>query len=298
MAVRIDVEAFRDSIPMEVGEIAARLLTESSVGELEPAGGGVQAVVRDHDVVFQPWVGIVDGIFTGDCDCGIAGEDLCAHGVATALTAFDAGVAFSGAATPPGDAVPVEPDHAHYLQAVQRLSPRQLADLVAGHAARDRLFATLLLAEAGMLDAADTSGLADFGAAVRDASQATADSRWQISDVEAAGHRLAAEVQILCARPAIPTALDLVEEAILVWDELSGHLRDAYHIARTEPEEIAEPIVNAHRDLCERLDLDPDEIAQRLNQLLARCHHDTVDVDMYADLLGEHADAISPSARW
>lgn len=296
MAVRIDVEAFRDSIPRAVGEAAARLLTDDSVGELEPAGGGFQAVVRDRGAAFQPWVGIVDGVFTGDCDCGITGDELCAHAVATALTAFTAGVAFSGAATPPG-AVPTEPERAQYLEAVQRLSPRQLADLVAGYAVRDRLFATLLLGEAGMLHGADESNLADFRAAVRDASMATTGSRWQISDVEAAGHRLAAEVEILCARPATSTALELVEEAILVWDELSGHLRDAYHITRTEPEEIAEPLVGAHRDLCERLDLDPDEIAERLNRLVERCHYDTIDVGMYADLLGEYAGTVT-SARW
>lgn len=297
MAVRIDVEAFRDSIPTAVGEAAARLLTDDSVGEVEQAGGGVQAVVRDRSAAFQPWVGIVDGVFTGDCDCGIIGDDLCAHAVATALTAFNAGVAFSGAATPPG-AVPAEPERAEYLEAVQRLAPRQLADLVAGYAVRDRLFATLLLGEAGMLDGADESGLADFRAAIRDASKAITGSRWQISDVEAAGHRLAAEVEILCARPATSTALELVEEAILVWDELSGHLRDAYHITRTEPEEITEPLVCAHRDLCERLDLDPDEIAERLNRLVERCHYDTLDVDMYTDLLGEYAGTVSPSARW
>lgn len=296
MAVRIDVEAFRDSIPPVVGEAAARLLTDGGVGELEPAGGGVQAVVRDRDATFQPWVGIVDGVFTGDCDCGIVGDDLCPHAVATALTAFDTKVAFSGAATPPG-AAPVEPDHAHYLRAVQRLSPRQLADLVAGHALRDRLFATLLLAEAGMLDAAGDSGVADFRAAVEDAAAVTTGSRWQISDVEAAGHRLAAEVDILCAHPATPAALDLVEEAIIVWDELSGHLRDAYHITRTEPGEIAEPLVSAHHDLCERLDLDPDDIAERLDRLTATCHYETVDVDGYADLLGAHADPLTPASR-
>ncbi|MGC5331164.1 hypothetical protein [Micromonospora sp. DT62] len=296
MAVRIDVEAFRDSIPTAVGETAARLLTDGSVGELEPAGGGVQALVREHDATFQPWVGIVDGIFTGDCDCGIIGDDLCAHAVATALTTFHAGTIFSGAATPFG-AAPVVPEHAHYLQAVQRLSPRQLAELVAGHAVRDRLFATLLLSEAGMLDAADTCGLADLNAAVQDASQATTGSKWQISDVETAGHRLAAEVEILCAHPVTPAALDLVEDAILVWDDLSGHLRDAYHITRTEPEEIAEPLVCAHRDLCERLDLPSDDIAQRLNRLLTRCNYDTVDVDIYADLLGEHAGTIGSSVR-
>ncbi|WP_240742148.1 hypothetical protein [Micromonospora zingiberis] len=111
--------------------------------------------------------------------------------------------------------------------------------------------------------------------------------------MEAAGHRLAAEVEILCAHPATADALDLVEEAILVWDDLSGHLRDAYDITRTEPEEIADPLVGAHRDLCERLDLDPAEIAERLNRLVACCHNDTLDVDGYADLLGAQADTIT-----
>ncbi|HEX5543418.1 MAG TPA: SWIM zinc finger family protein [Micromonospora sp.] len=297
MAVRIDIEAFRESIPAAVGEAAARLLSNDSVGELELAGGGVQAVVRDHGGVVQPWIGIADGIFTGDCDCGMAGHDLCAHAVATALAAFDAGVAFSGAATPPG-ATMAEPEHARYLQAVQRLSPRQLANLVAEHALRDRLFATLLLGEAGLLDATDHTGLNDARAAIRDASNATTGSSWQISDVEAAGHRLAAEIEILCAWPATPAMLDLVEEAILVWDDLSGYLRDAYHITHTQPEEITEPLLDTHRDLYERLNLDPDEIAHRLTRLAERCHHDTVDIDLYADLLGEYADTISRPSHW
>jgi len=126
----------------------------------------------------------------------------------------------------------------------------------------------------------------------------TTGSRWQISDVEAAGHRLATEVEILRAHPATTRALDLVEEAILVWDDLSGHLRDAYHITRTDPREITEPLTGAHRDLCERLDLHPGEIVDRLNRLIDECHHDTVDADMYAGLLGEHADRIRSSVRW
>lgn len=297
MAVRIDVEAFRESVPGTVGTEAARLLSGDCVGELEPAGGGVQAVVRDRDAVFQPWVGIVDRIFTGDCDCGMVDGEFCAHAVATALAAFDAGVAFSGAATPPG-AVPVGSDHARYLAAVRRLSPRQLANLVVGHAVRDRLLATRLLAEAGMLSAADRSGLDDFRAAVREASNATTGDRWEISDVETAGHQLAAEVEVLIARAASPAMLDLVEEAVLVWDELSGHLRDAYHLTRTEPEEIMGPLVDAHRELCERLDVDPGEIAVRLNRLVERCQYSGIDVDLYDDLLGEHADTVSRSTRW
>ena len=297
MAVRIDIDAFRESVPTPVAEAAARLLSNGSVGELEPAGGGVQAVVHSHDGVFQPWIGIVDGLFTTDCDCGTVGDDFCAHAVATALTAFHAGTAFSGAATPPG-ATLGEPEHAHYLEAVRRLSPRQLANLVVEHALRDRLFATQLLGEAGLLDSTDHTGLHEARAAIRDASNATTGSRWQISDVEAAGHQLAAEIEILCARPATTAMLDLVEEAILVWDDLSGHLRDAYHITRTEPEEISEPLVDAHHDLCERLDLDADEIGHRLTRLIERCHHDTIDIDTYTDLLGEHARTITRPSHW
>lgn len=226
MAVRIDVEAFRGATPAPVAEAAARLLSDDGVGELEPAGGGVQAVVRDGTTNFQPWVGIVNGAFTGDCDCGVAEDDLCAHAVAVALTAFDAGVAFSGSATPPG-AASDDPERAEYLRAVRRLAPRQLTGLVVEQALKDRLFATLLLGEAGMLDATDQSGLADFQAAIQDASNATT-GRWEIHDVETAGQRLAAEVEILCARPATVAMLDLVEEAILVWDDLAGHLHDAY----------------------------------------------------------------------
>ena len=297
MAVRIDVQAFRDSIPAAVGEAAARLRGDGSVGELESAGGGAQALVRDRDNTFQPWVGIVERAFTGDCDCASAGDDLCAHAVAVALTAFDADVVFSAAGTPPGTDT-AEPDRAEFLRAVQRLAPRQLADLVVEHAVRDRLLATLLLGEAGMLDPADQSGLADFRAVISDASNATAGSTWEISDVETAGHRLAAEAEILCVRPATPAMLDLIEEAILVWDELSGYLVDAHHARRTEPEEISEPLADAHRDLCERLNLEPDEIADRLNRLIERCDSDTIDVDAYADLLGDHAGTIRRSRRW
>ncbi|WP_027661006.1 hypothetical protein [Salinispora fenicalii] len=174
------------------------------------------------------------------------------------------------------------PDHADYLRAVQRLAPRQLANLIVGHAVRDRLLATRLLDEAGMLSSADRTGLQDFRAVLRDASNATT-GRWDISDVEAAGHRLAAEVEILCARPASPAMPDLVEVADLVWDDLSGHLRDACYIARTEPEEITAPLLCAHRDLCESLDLDPEEITDRRNRLIERCHYER-DVSGYVDL--------------
>lgn len=129
---------------------------------------------------------------------------------------------------------------------------------------------------------ADHTGLQDFRAVLHDTSNATT-GRWEIADVEAAGHRLAAEVEILCARPASLAMLDLVEEAILVWDDLSGHLRDAYHIARTEPEGIIDPLLCAYSGLCDSLDLDPEEVTNRLNRLIERCHYE-LDISGYIDL--------------
>jgi uncharacterized Zn finger protein len=149
VAVRIDVQAFCDSVPAAVGAAAERLRQDGGVGELASAGGGVQAVVRDGQAAFRAWVGIVERDFAGDCECAPDGVDLCAHAVAVALTAFATDVVFASAATPPG----AEPERAEYLEAVQRLAPDQLADLVADYAVRDRHFAALLLDEAGLLDA-------------------------------------------------------------------------------------------------------------------------------------------------
>ncbi len=278
---------------------AERLLRDGGVGDLEAVGGGARAVVCDGGVRFQPWVGVVDQALIGDCDCevGSVEDGFCAHAVAVALSAFEVGVRFSAAGRPHG-AGPVEPERVDYLRAVQSLGPRQLTDLVVEQAVRDRLFATLLLGKAGMLAPVDESALAGFQAVIREASNVTTGTRWELADVEDAGRRLAAEVEILCARPVMPGLLDLIEQAIVVWDELAGHLIDSYYARRIDPEEISEPLVDAHRDLCERLELDSEEIAGHLERLLDRCHHDTVDPAMYSELLGEAADAVARYSRW
>jgi hypothetical protein len=269
VAVRIDGEAFRESVPADVAAEADRLTDR--VGELESLGGGVQAEVAG----VQVWVGIVGGAVTGVCDCA-SDQPLCAHAVALALTAIDAGFPLLAAATPPGpDAA--DPEQGRYLEALRRLTPRKLAALVVEEAVRDRLFAARLLGEAGLLDpAAAAAGLEDFRAAVSDASDSTTGDRWGLSDVAAAGVRLTAEVEILLAYPASTAALDLVEEAILVWDELSGHLIDGHAHVDMGPEEVSEPLVAAHRELCERLGLDEDEIAARVEDLADECAYDTM----------------------
>jgi hypothetical protein len=297
VAVRVNIQAFRDSVAPTTCEAASLLLLSGSVGDLEQAGGGVQAIVRDGPTAVQPWVGIVDGAFTSECECSsddelsddeLSEDELCVHAVAVALTAFDRDVRWSGAATPPS-AAEVSVEHTRYATAVERLARRQLTALVVEQAAKDQLFANTLLRQAGMLHAVDHDSLHRFAQVLREVAAVTSGSRWQIHHIEAAGQRLVTEVKILCAHPATLDMLDLVEQAILVWDELAEYLIDAYYTRETEPDEISEPLVEAHVGLCEQLGLAPAMLAERLTDLVNKCHYDTLDIDAYADLLAEHA---------
>jgi hypothetical protein len=284
VALRIDIDAFRSSLPSAVLSAASRLLQSGAVSEIEPAGGGFQAVVRDDKRAYLAWIGVADRDFIGECDCDAG--DLCAHAVAVALTGFEQGVTWSGLATPPS-AVAVTPEQARLAEAVARLAPRQVSDLIIAHAARDRLFAATLLRAAGLLE--PTSGepaLRDFRLVLREVSNVTT-GRWQISDVETAGQRLAAEAEILCVHLASEAALELVEEAILVWDDLSGHLHDAHHHRRIDPEDVGYPLTEAHRALCEQLGLDSGEVAERVTALVGRCDYETLDVEAYSELLSD-----------
>ncbi|WP_051798835.1 hypothetical protein [Catenuloplanes japonicus] len=270
MAVRIDGEAFRESVPADVAAEADRLAGE--VGELESLGGGVQAEVAG----VRAWVGIVGGAITGVCDCAAEGP-WCAHAVALALTAIEARFPLLASAVPPGPD-PADPEQARFLQALRRLTPRQLSTLVVEEALRDRLFAVRLLGEAGLLDAAAAaSGAEDFRAAVRDASDLADADAWNLDDIEDAGERLVEEAEILLAYPASAAALAVVGEAIVVWDELAGALIDNSDQARTEPREVGDPLVAAHRELCERLGLDEDEIAARVEVLAGECGYGTIE---------------------
>ncbi|MDR7277395.1 hypothetical protein [Catenuloplanes atrovinosus] len=258
MAVRIDIQAFRDSVPTEVAGAADRLMSDGAVGDLESSGGGVLAEVGD----VQTWVGIVDGAFSGDCDCA-AGQRLCAHAVALALTAIDAHFPLLASATPPGPD-PADPEQARYLQALRRLTGRQVAALVVETAVRDRLFAVRLLGEAGLLDVdAAAHGLEDFRTAI---DAASGDDAWE------AGLRLVDEAEILLQYPATTAALELVEEALQVWDELSVELEGTDYEAR----EVTGPLVDGHRELCERLGLDEAEGAARLDRVAASCRYGTI----------------------
>jgi uncharacterized Zn finger protein len=140
MAVQIDIPAFRDSLPADTLAAADKLVESGSVEELEAVDGGAQALVSEGGQSFEPWVGVADRSFGGECDCG-TDEDLCAHAAAVALAAFASGIKFSAAPAAP------EPDD-EFLRAARSLSPQQLIDLVVDQAAEDPEFADLLLAAA------------------------------------------------------------------------------------------------------------------------------------------------------
>jgi hypothetical protein len=288
VAVAIDTRAFLDSIPATLLEASRRLLSDGCVGELAEAGGGAQAVVRDGSHVCQPWVGIVDRTFAAECDCPCEQDDLCVHAVAVALAALDDGFAWSGAATPPSTEE-AAPERSVYLAAAGRLAPRQLSALVVEQATQDRLFAATLLRWAGMLDAPDDEAVTQFRNVIRYAADVTNQDRWELSDIVAAGNTLVSEVQILTVRPATLDMLDLIEEAIIVWDGLSTHLHDAYRVRTTDPDEIGDPLADAHLRVCEQLALDPIELAHRLAELIDKCGFDLcLDApDAYVDLLGD-----------
>ncbi|MFI2276481.1 hypothetical protein ACH45F_29395 [Catenuloplanes sp. NPDC020197] len=237
-------------------DAADRLVADGAVGELESSGGGVLADVAD----VQAWAGIVDGELGGDCDCG-SGERLCAHVVALALTAVGTGFPLLASATPPGPDT-TDPEQARYLAALRGLTGRQVAALVVDTALRDRLFAVRLLGEAGLLDAdAAANGLEDFRAAI--------DVAAEDEDAWAAGTRLAEEAEILLQYPATTAALELVEDALQVWDELAAEIAD-------DPGEITEVLVEGHRELCERLGLDEAEGAARLDRVAASVRYGTI----------------------
>ncbi|GGN31192.1 hypothetical protein GCM10010109_51350 [Actinoplanes campanulatus] len=248
MAALIDVPAFRDSIPSGIIAVADRLTATGAVGDLTSVGGGAQAEVTDDGALYLAWVGVVDRAFTGECDCDGPSDDdgFCAHAVAVALTSFDADVRFAAEADPYAE----EPDHAVYQRAVRMLDPARLAALVVEHAERDRLFAARLLSAAGLLE--HRSAVEVYEAVLQEVEAVTTGSRWEIADVEDAGRRLIAETEILCAGPAGTEALELVEEAIEIWDGLAGHLVDAYDVRRLDPEDVSDALAEARRDLLDR----------------------------------------------
>jgi hypothetical protein len=234
------------SVGPDLSEWARKCLARGRIRDLDAEDGGVSAVVTDPDCgLLRVWVGVIDGVLTGECDCvdGVPGR-LCGHAVAVALKALEMEFTFSSISSRGRG---VDPDERRFAEIAAALAPRVLIGLVARRAAADQYFAALLLACAGRLS---PPGPKEISAARR-VIAAAADipsqrRRWDLHDIVNAGRRVVTELRLLAVRPPTDELLAVVEEAITVWATLSGYLNDAWEIFETEPREVGSALAELH----------------------------------------------------
>lgn len=293
MAVRIDVDALLESLPAEIRAEAARSMRLRS---LRSSDGGARAAVTSPDSrTLDCWVGVRGGALTANCECG-SREPICAHAVVVTQAAVEAGLPWSTGSTAPrspGRGRAQEPALREWIDVAVGLTHRELVELVAQQAVRDRAFAADLLKAAALLGPPSPEQIAAVRAAIGDALAVESSYRWDLHDIAKAGYRLAEELSLLARRPATAEALRVAEEAIEAWD---GHLYAAlgqdFETYETEPAEIGGLIAAAHLALCESLEPDPHRLAADLVRLEALAEiESSIDVAAYKHLLG--ADGVA-----
>jgi hypothetical protein len=250
VAVRLDVETLFASVPPELSELGRECLAQGRIRDLGAEDGGASAVVTDSGRgLLGVWVGVVNGVLTGECDCvdGVPGH-LCGHAVAVALRALETGFVFSSVSSRGRD---VDPEEQRFAGIAAELTPRALIDLVARQAVADRYFAALLLARAGRLPPAGPAQIAAARRVIAAAADVPNGRRWELHDLVKAGRTMVSELELLAVRPPTDELLVVIEEAIAVWATLSGYLQDAWEIFETEPEEIGSALEELHVRLCE-----------------------------------------------
>lgn len=288
VAVRLDSEMLLASVGPDLSESGRKCLARGRIRDIEVEDGGVSAVLADPDRgPLAVWVGVVDGVLTGECDCvdGVPGR-LCGHAVAVAVKALEMEFTFSSISARGRG---VDPEERRFAEIAAELAPRVLIGLVARRAVADQYFAALLLACAGRLS---PPGPNEINAARRMIT-AAADipsrrRRWDLHDIVNAGRRMVTELRLLAVRPPTDESLVVVEEAIAVWATLSGYLNDAWEIFETEPREVGPALAEVHLRLCQVYDPVPLELAARLAKLVGDADAETcLDVPKgYADVLG------------
>lgn len=273
MAVRLNPDSLRDAVDPTVYREAEELVDAGRLGEITPLNGGAECVVQggsgDPTGV---WVGVVAGAFTADCDCRQPDPDpdeLCAHAVALTLGALRLEFVWSSSATPPGQ-TEIDPRVRQLAQVAATLPVRRLAMLVAERAATDRRLEARLLTYAGRLGAPTAAELAEVGKTVDSLADEATSGRWGLADLIMAGPRIVEELEILAQRPATEGALRVVEHAAARWDELAVHLHGTWQRLGSEPEEIGDALRDVHVRLCEELLPDPDELIERIVDVVRR----------------------------
>lgn len=267
MVVHFNEDMLAGAVDAEVFAAAERLLAGGAVGSFADATGGATAIVQvgqGHPV--EVWVGIVHGGLDTECDCDAGRDDLCAHAVAVTLAALRSGFTWSSGATPPSEAV--EPEVRELVEAADRLSRRRLTMLVATHASTDRRLRTRLLVEAGQLGPLARPEADQLRQTLNAIATEATTGWWQMPDVVTAGEAIISELEIISERSASMSALLLVEHAATLWDGLAAHLFDDWEHYEGVPEEMGARVRAVHLQLCERLQPDPDELAERLNRII------------------------------
>lgn len=287
MAVRIDIDALLESLPINVRKQA--LDASMRLRSLRSDDGGARAAVTTPDgAVLDCWVGVVDSELAADCECRTGRhQPLCAHAVVVARAAVEEDLPWSANATPPGSAL--LKTAAEWVQVANGLSHRELVGLVAEQAAQNRSFASSLLKAADLLGPPGPAEFALVRQAIDEALDVESGYAWDLHDIAVAGYRLAEELELLAERPATSESLKIAEEAIDAWDgHLYGVLSQDYRTYETEPSEIGGRIAAAHLAICTSLRPDPEQLAADLVRLegLAEIESSLDSPGAYRHLLG------------
>jgi uncharacterized Zn finger protein len=98
VAVKFDVETLRALAGDDLFAAGEAHLERDQVRDLIEVDGGVSATV-ENDAAATVWVGIIDRVFTTECDSEkCPAGAVCAHSVAVALAAFGEGVSWTSIA--------------------------------------------------------------------------------------------------------------------------------------------------------------------------------------------------------
>ncbi|QMU71030.1 hypothetical protein [Streptacidiphilus sp. P02-A3a] len=262
----MSTETVRAATSADAYREGERLRHSAAVDHLESGYGGLNADVTDGDRLWQVWVGVNDRALSGECDCGGAPpRSLCAHAVATALAAVDAGTSWPSAPPSSPDDTPQDPAELRFLALAETLDPARLAALVARHAARDRLLAVDLEVVTGQLGAPTAEDLAPLRTLVGRADAIPGgDAEYDLHDLVTAARAALAELAVQAVRPPTLALLDAAEETVRCWDRLAAELSADWRTYHQEVHRIGAELADVHLDLCEQLQLDPLELADRL----------------------------------
>ncbi len=266
MALSVTTETVRAAASADAYHDGERLRHAAAVDHLESGYGGLNADVTDGDQLWQVWVGVNDRALNGECDCGGAPPRLlCAHAVATALTAVDTGTNWPTAPPSSPDDTPRDPAELRFLALAETLDPARLAALVARHAAHDRLLAADLEVATGLLGAPTADDLAPLRALVDQADAIPGgDAEYDLHDIVTAVRAALTELGAQALRPATVALLDAAEYTVRCWDRLAAELAADWRTYQRESQEISAELAGLHLDLCEQLRLESLELAARL----------------------------------